>query len=80
VIFFDGNTNLLCSVLALPTSNGPIIGRNLDWYLVEQSKTAPCLLKYLRSSKHVFTISECPDSIGIVKGISAKGFALAIML
>ena len=73
-----GNINLLCSVLALPTSNGPIIGRNLDWFPVEQIKAATCLLKYHRSGKHIFIISGCPGSIGVIIEISVKGFALAI--
>lgn len=35
-------------------------------------------MRYHRSGKHIFTISGCPGSIGVVTGISAKGFALAI--
>ena len=46
--------------------------------LFEQIKAATCLLKYHRSGKHIFTISGCPGSIGVVTGISAKGFALEI--
>jgi hypothetical protein len=35
-------------------------------------------LKYHRSGKHIFIISGCLGSIGVVIGISVKGFALAI--
>lgn len=68
----------LCSVLALPTDAGPVMGRNLDWNPVQLLALAGCVLRYTRGGRHLFTIAGWPGSVGVVTGCSATGVAIAL--
>ena len=42
---------LLCSVLILPTPQGPVFGRNLDWHPRNELASASCRLEYSRGGR-----------------------------
>ena len=68
----------LCSVLVLPTGDGPMFARNLDWDPRDQLAAASCRLEYSRGGRKLFQAAGWPGSIGAVTGVSEKGFAIAL--
>ena len=67
-----------CSTVALPTPEGPVLARNMDWWPQDLLASASCLLRYSRGGRDLFAIAGWPGSVGVVTGMSARGFAVVL--
>jgi hypothetical protein len=71
-------SQLGCSTVALATPAGPILARNMDWWPEDLLARASYLIRGERSGKLRVAIAGWPGASGVVTGISANGFALAL--
>ncbi len=67
-----------CSTMALPTADGPVLARNMDWWPEDLLARASYLLRYRRNGKLLFANAGWPGAVGAVSGMSARGFAVAL--
>jgi hypothetical protein len=67
-----------CSTVALPTAEGPVVARNMDWVPEGPLARASYCFRCVRGGRHAFTIAGFPGSAGVVTGLSARGFALVL--
>ena len=70
--------NIGCSTVALPTPRGPVLARNMDWWPEDLLAQASYLIHYDRGGVRHFSNAGWPGSIGVVSGMSARGFALVL--
>lgn len=77
-VSYDLVISLACSTAALPTAEGPVVARNLDWWPPEKLAAASCLLRYMRSGRVDYVIAGWPGSLGAVTGLSGRGFAIVL--
>jgi hypothetical protein len=71
-------SSLGCSTVALPTPRGPVLARNMDWWPEDLLAQASYLVYCRRGNEFVFANAGWPGSIGIVSGLSARGFAVVL--
>lgn len=69
---------IFCSAAAVEGPGGPALARNMDFWPEAQLARASCLLRYMRGGQPAWWIAGWPGSIGVVSGMSARGFALAL--
>jgi Acyl-coenzyme A:6-aminopenicillanic acid acyl-transferase len=67
-----------CSTAALPTPTGPVVARNMDWWPEAILAQTSCLIRYFRGNKFQFANAGWPGAIGVVTGLSARGFAVVL--
>lgn len=67
-----------CSTVALPSPQGPVVARNMDWIPEDLLARASLVLRYHKDGKLQFTNAGFPASIGAVTGMSERGFAVVI--
>lgn len=67
-----------CSTAALPTEEGPLLARNMDWWPEDKLAAASCVLRYVSGGQMRFAMAAWPGAAGVVSGISSRGFALAL--
>ncbi len=67
-----------CSTVALPAPDGPVLARNMDWWPEDKLAAASCITRYVRGGRLRFAIAGWPGSLGVVTGLSARGFAFVI--
>src|SRR2546421_1162934 len=67
-----------CSTIALPTRDGPVVARNMDWWPEDLLAQCSYLLRYCRGKDFQFAHAGWPGSIGVVTGLSARGFAVVL--
>lgn len=67
-----------CSTIALPTRDGPVLARNMDWWPEDLLARASYLIRYSRAGSLCFASAGWPGSVGIVSGMSARGFAVVL--
>lgn len=67
-----------CSTAALPTADGPVIARNMDWWPEAVLARTSVLIRAARGGRLQFAIAGWPGSIGLVTGLSGRGFALVL--
>lgn len=67
-----------CSTIALPTPDGPVLARNMDWWPEDLLACASYLLRYRRGQAPLFTSAGWPGGVGLVTGMSARGFAVCL--
>jgi hypothetical protein len=67
-----------CSTVALPTPSGPVVARNLDWWPEDILAQSSYLIRCSRVGKFHFAHAGFPGSIGVVTGLSARGFAVVL--
>ena len=67
-----------CSTIALPSRNGPVVARNMDWFPERLLAQASCLLRCCDHGDLKYTHAGWAASIGVVTGLSARGFGLAL--
>jgi hypothetical protein len=67
-----------CSTVALPTPGGPVLARNMDWWPEEVLARSSYLVRYHRAGALRFANAGWPGAIGVVTGLSGRGFALAL--
>ncbi len=70
--------SLGCSTIALPTRDGPVLARNMDWFPEELLARATYLLRYNHLGEPRFISAGWPGSVGVVTGMSRRGFAFAL--
>jgi hypothetical protein len=67
-----------CSTLVLPTPDGPVIARNMDWWPEEPLARASYLIRCVEGPDWKFTSAGFPGATGVVSGLSARGFAVIL--
>jgi hypothetical protein len=67
-----------CSTMALPTPDGPVLARNMDWYPEDLLAQTSYLIRARRGGQLVYANAGWLGVIGVVTGLSARGFAVAL--
>lgn len=67
-----------CSTVALATKSGPVLARNMDWWPEHVLAQTSYLLRYEREGQFVFANAGWPGAIGMVSGLSARGFGIVL--
>ncbi|UCG17229.1 MAG: hypothetical protein JSV19_04200 [Phycisphaerales bacterium] len=67
-----------CSTVALPTPDGPVLARNMDWFPERILARTSYLIRLFRDERFCFANAGWPGSIGAVTGLSGRGFAVAL--
>jgi hypothetical protein len=67
-----------CSTVALPTPNGPVVARNMDWWPEDILAQASYLVRYHNHGKLYFVNAGWPGATGVVTGMSGRGFAVVL--
>ena len=67
-----------CSTVVLPTPDGPVTARNMDWFPEDLLAQASCLTRYYRKGKLHFANAGWPGSLGVVTGMSGRGFSVVL--
>ncbi len=70
--------NLGCSTMALATTEGPVLARNMDWWPADLLAQATYEIRYYRGDQRQFTLAGWPGCVGAVTGMSTRGFAVAL--
>lgn len=70
--------SLGCSCVALATPEGPILARNMDWSPERAMARASVRIDLVRAGKVVHRTANWPGGIGVVTGLSGRGFAVAL--
>jgi hypothetical protein len=71
-------SSLGCSTIALPTRDGPVLARNMDWWPEDLLAQASYLVCYQQDGKTHFVNAGWPGGVGVVTGMSRRGFAVAL--
>lgn len=76
---YDAVVNLfMCSGVLVEGEGGPVLARNMDWWPEDVLARTSTLLRFHHGGEDRFWIAGWPGSIGVVSGLSARGFALAL--
>jgi hypothetical protein len=67
-----------CSTVVLPTPSGPVLARNMDWWPEEALARTSYLIRCSRAGTFHFAHAGFPGCLGVVTGLSARGFAVAL--
>lgn len=67
-----------CSTMALATPDGPIVARNMDWWPEDVLARTSYLIRAHSGGRLAFANAGWPGAIGIVTGMSARGFAVVL--
>ena len=67
-----------CSTIALATSDGPVLARNMDWWPETILARSSHLVRFYRSGAMAFASAGWPGAIGVVSGLSGRGFAIVL--
>jgi hypothetical protein len=67
-----------CSTLAAATAEGPVLARNMDWWPTDLLAQATFAFRGLRAGLVQWLTAGWPGAIGVVTGMSARGFALSL--
>jgi hypothetical protein len=67
-----------CSTVALPTPSGPVVARNMDWWPEDILAQCSYLIRCFRGGAFQFANAGWPGAIGVVTGLSARGFAVVL--
>jgi len=65
-----------CSTVMLPTPDGPVAARNMDWAPEALLARASILLQFQLEDELLFQSAGWPGSIGVVTGMSSQGYAI----
>ncbi len=67
-----------CSTVATETYRGPVLARNMDWWPEALLAKTTYRTRFTRSGCPILTSAGWPGSIGVVSGMSHRGFAITI--
>lgn len=70
--------SLGCSTVALPTPNGPVLARNMDWWPEDVLARSSYVMRTETESELKWINAGWPGAVGAVTGLSGRGFALAL--
>jgi hypothetical protein len=69
---------LSCSTVVLPTADGPVIARNMDWWPEGPLARASYVVRCIEGTNWKFSSAGFPGGVGVVSGLSARGFAVIL--
>lgn len=67
-----------CSTVALPTPGGPVLARNMDWMPEALLALSTRRIRLSRGARWLVTLAGWPGSVGVVSGLSPRGFAIVL--
>jgi isopenicillin-N N-acyltransferase like protein len=67
-----------CSTVVLPTPDGPVVARNMDWWPEEPLARASYLIRCVEGDSWRFSSAGFPGAVGVVTGLSSRGFAVIL--
>lgn len=67
-----------CSTVVLPTPDGPVVARNMDWWPEEPLARASYLIRVVEGDLWRFSSAGFPGAVGVVTGLSSHGFAVIL--
>jgi hypothetical protein len=67
-----------CSTVALPGPGGPVVARNMDWWPQDLLARASYLVRCSRGGRLEYATAGWPGAVGVVTGLSARGFAVVL--
>lgn len=67
-----------CSTIALATRSGPVLARNMDWSPERPLAQASCLVRAEARGQLLFANAGWPGAIGVVSGLSGRGFGVVL--
>ena len=67
-----------CSTIVVPTPDGPVLARNMDWWPEEVLAQTSYLVRYHKGGRLAYANAGWPGSTGVVTGMSGRGFAIAL--
>ncbi len=67
-----------CSTAALATPSGPVLARNMDWSPADVLARTSYLIRYVENGPLRFANPGWPGAIGVVTGLSAQGYGVAL--
>src|SRR5262245_24427399 len=70
--------SLGCSTVVLPTPDGPVVARNMDWWPEGPLAKASYVVRCVEGEEWKFTSGGFPGAVGIVTGLSSRGFAVIL--
>jgi hypothetical protein len=70
--------SLGCSTVALATREGPVVARNMDWWPEDILARASWLIRTEDKGQLRFANAGWPGAVGVVTGLSGRGFALVL--
>ena len=70
--------SLGCSTVALATKDGPVVARNMDWFPEDILARASWLVRTEKDGRLQFVNAGWPGAVGVVTGLSGRGFALVL--
>lgn len=69
---------LACSTMVVPTPAGPVVARNLDWWPENLLAQNTYRVSYKKNDETVFQSAAFPGLVGVVTGVSQRGFAVVL--
>eukprot|EP00913_Durusdinium_trenchii_P005662 g5280.t1 len=67
-----------CSAVALPTATGPVLARNMDWWPEDILARASYIVQTERGGELQYANAGWPGAVGVVTGMSGRGFAVSL--
>lgn len=67
-----------CSAIALPTPSGPVLARNMDWWPEDVLAQASYIVQHDSGGAPAFANAGWPGAVGVVTGLSGRGFAVSL--
>lgn len=67
-----------CSTMAAATSKGPVLARNLDWWPEDLLARGTFQFRHVQSGSVRYVTAGWAGALGVVTGMSARGFAVAL--
>jgi predicted choloylglycine hydrolase len=67
-----------CSTMALPTPEGPVLARNMDWMPEDLLAQTSYLIRACEHGRLAHASAGWPGTIGVVSGLSGRGFAVVL--
>ena len=67
-----------CSTLAAATADGPVLARNMDWWPADLLAQATFAFRGLAAGETRWVTAGWPGAIGVVTGMSSRGFAVSL--
>jgi len=67
-----------CSTVTLATPFGPVLARNMDWYPEDALALTSYLIRAEQNGELVFANAGWPGAIGVVSGLSGRGFGITL--
>jgi hypothetical protein len=67
-----------CSTIVLPTTDGPVVARNMDWWPEGPLARASYVIRCVDGENWRFSSAGFPGAVGVVTGLSSRGFAVIL--